>query len=194
LRRAILAEIVQAPRISYDKRSVPGQLIFEEVIMRVVLLTGALFLSALTALAQNPAPVPQTPQQPIQMEIVVPRTIDPAKEAEIRRLLDVIGGNRMRQQVMESMASVMKTFYEKNLPNDERAQKFNAALFQKMKAHVDSDELTEKMIEIYDRHFSDDDIRGLIQFYESPVGKKCCKFCLKSCRSRWQRERNGHKK
>jgi hypothetical protein len=36
----------------------------------------------------------------------------------------------------------------------------------------DVDEVTEQLISVYDKHYSDDEIKGLLQFYGSPLGQK----------------------
>jgi hypothetical protein len=40
------------------------------------------------------------------------------------------------------------------------------------KSKLDIDSFVELFIPVYDKHFSHDDIKNLIQFYESPIGKK----------------------
>jgi hypothetical protein len=40
------------------------------------------------------------------------------------------------------------------------------------KSKLDIDSFVNLFIPVYDKHFSHDDIKKLIQFYESPIGKK----------------------
>jgi hypothetical protein len=47
-----------------------------------------------------------------------------------------------------------------------------SAFWTTFKSMLDLDSFVNLLIPIYDRHFSHDDIRGLIQFYESPIGRK----------------------
>jgi hypothetical protein len=35
-----------------------------------------------------------------------------------------------------------------------------------------ADEVTGQLVGIYDKHFTDDEIKGLLQFYGSPLGRK----------------------
>ena len=36
----------------------------------------------------------------------------------------------------------------------------------------DVDQVTEELMRVYDRHYSDEEIKGLLQFYGSPLGQK----------------------
>ena len=36
----------------------------------------------------------------------------------------------------------------------------------------DVDTVTEKLVNVYDKHYTDDEIKGLLQFYGSPLGQK----------------------
>jgi hypothetical protein len=44
-----------------------------------------------------------------------------------------------------------------------------AAGYQKK---FDVDQVAEQLVDIYDKHFTDDEIKGLLQFYGSPLGQK----------------------
>jgi hypothetical protein len=37
---------------------------------------------------------------------------------------------------------------------------------------LDTDQITEQLVGIYDKHYTDDEIKGLLQFYGSPLGQK----------------------
>src|SRR4029077_12417015 len=54
----------------------------------------------------------------------------------------------------------------------ERGQKFVNAFVESYKARFDADAATGQLEAIYDKHFSDDEIKGLLQFYGSPLGQK----------------------
>jgi uncharacterized protein len=44
--------------------------------------------------------------------------------------------------------------------------------FQK---HFDTNQLTESVIPIYDKHLSSDDLKQLLQYYRSPLGQRMLK-------------------
>jgi len=87
---------------------------------------------------------------------------DPAKEQDVRKLLDLSGAGKMGVQVMEQMTKAFRT----QLPNvppefwDEMAKEMNAG------------EMINLVAPIYAKHFSHDEIKQLIAFYESPIGRR----------------------
>jgi hypothetical protein len=44
--------------------------------------------------------------------------------------------------------------------------------YEEFKAEITLENFIEMSIAMYDKHFSHDDIKGLIKFYESSIGKK----------------------
>lgn len=84
------------------------------------------------------------------------------KEQDIRRLLELTGSADLGDQVLNSLISNFKT----NLPDvpDE--------FWTEFRGKYNGDDLVELVIPIYDRHFTHEDIKGLIVFYESPLGQK----------------------
>jgi uncharacterized protein len=122
-------------------------------------LAVLLLLAALPALAQ-------TAQQ---------QKIDPAKEADIRRLLDVTGSKKLMDQVMTYMWEQLKPSLGKSLPPGDRSQKIVDAFFQKFQVKFTSEFYAGEILSIYDKHFSAEDIKGLLQFYESPLGQRALK-------------------
>ena len=85
-----------------------------------------------------------------------------ASAQQVRELMSVFGVNRMFQQMNVQMAGMMG----QQLPCVP-ASYWNNFLDEKGMA-----ELTEKMIPIYQRHFSAAEIDGLLKFYRSPLGRK----------------------
>ncbi|MFK2905613.1 DUF2059 domain-containing protein [Dyella ginsengisoli] len=85
-----------------------------------------------------------------------------ASAKQVRELMDVFGVNRMFQQMNTQMAGMMG----QQLPCVP-ASYWNNFLDEK-----GMQELSEKMIPIYQRHFSAEDIDGLLKFYRSPLGRK----------------------
>ena len=85
-----------------------------------------------------------------------------AKEADIRKLLVVTGAGKMGVQVMQQMLNSIK-IQNPNIPSD---------YFDKLMQEADANELIEISIPSYDKHMTHDDIKELLKFYESPIGKK----------------------
>ena len=98
--------------------------------------------------------------------------IDPAKEADIRALLELVGA---RDQIEDAMTTLAEQ-YRKNLlatvPNNEQGQTFVNSVINEYEKSYDLDEVVNQLVAIYDRHYSGDEIKGLLQFYGTPFGQK----------------------
>jgi hypothetical protein len=58
------------------------------------------------------------------------------------------------------------------IPNNDKGQAFVNAFAASYQKKFDVDQVTEQLVAIYDKHFTDDEIKGLLQFYGSPLGQK----------------------
>ena len=99
-------------------------------------------------------------------------SIDPAKEADIRALLELIGS---RDQIQESVHLIGDQYREKLLatvPTNEKGQEFINNVISGYEKNFSVDQVTEQMVAAYDKHYTDDEIKGLLQFYGSPLGQK----------------------
>ena len=85
-----------------------------------------------------------------------------ASPEQIRQLMDVFGMSRMFQQMNTQMAGMMG----QQLPC------VPAAYWAGFVDDKGMQELTERMIPVYQRHFSADEVDGLLAFYRSPLGRK----------------------
>ena len=95
-----------------------------------------------------------------------------AKQAEIRRLLEITGAANLATQSMDEMEKTMRPLMESSLPAGDYRAKLIDLFFQKFHSKRDPEQLTALIVPIYDKYYSEDDIRQLIKLYESPVGKK----------------------
>src|SRR6202008_1966697 len=90
----------------------------------------------------------------------------------IRSLLELVGARDMIQDAANNSTEQYRQKLTALAPNDDKAQEsFNSylAVFQKK---FDADALNEQLVVIYDKHYTDDEIKGLLQFYGSPLGQK----------------------
>ena len=84
---------------------------------------------------------------------------DPVKKRVlILKFIDVFGTRRAMTQSLEGLLSALAT------QRSEDAQKIR----QKFRV----DEVIEKLIPLYDKHFTSDDLKAYIDFYSSPQGQK----------------------
>ncbi len=142
--------------------------------MKIRTSLGILLLSVNSARAQT-APQPMSPAQTTQEQPTAQAAspkVDPAKEADIQRLMDMMGTKKMINQMVPAMTTQMKTVFQKNLPSDERSGKILDFAMAKVQARLNSGEYQELFVSIYDKYFTTEDIKDLIQFYDSRVGRK----------------------
>ena len=97
--------------------------------------------------------------------------IDPEKLADIQKLFEVSGSKANMEKMMSVVAEMMKSNLEKNPRMGDRGPQFAIAFSQKFMALSGSNELLLMVAEVYDHLFTRDDIRALIQFYDSPAGR-----------------------
>jgi len=142
------------------------------VLALIIIYVGTFFL-AIQGASQNPVSAAQ--QAPAAQDQAGPaqaKPIDPAKDADIRSLMELVGA---RDQVQEAVSNSTEQYREKLLatvPNNEKGQAFVNSFADAYQRKFDVDELTEQLVAIYDKHYTDDEIKTLLQFYGSPVGQK----------------------
>ena len=137
------------------------------VLALVVIYIGT-FLVAIQGASQNAA---QAAQQNASVQQAA-KSIDPAKEADIRALMELVGA---RDIVQESMTTTSEQYREKlvaTVPNNDKGQAFVNTFISTYQKKYDVDQFTEQLVGIYDKHYSDEEIKGLLQFYGSPLGQK----------------------
>ena len=98
--------------------------------------------------------------------------IDPGKEADIRQLMALTGAGKLGVQAMTNMAGSQRSALEQMLPPGEYRGRLVDLFFEKFFGAATEEALVNIAIPIYDRHFSDEEIKGLIVFYQSPLGQK----------------------
>ena len=101
-----------------------------------------------------------------------PAKIDPVKEADIRHLLEATGTTTVMQQLMDNMQKSLKPVLTNSFPPGEYREKLVDLFFEKFRSKLDTKRLLDLAVVRYDEQFSDDDIKGLISFYETPLGQK----------------------
>lgn len=100
------------------------------------------------------------------------RSIDPVKEADIRSLMELVGARDALQDFAVHGADQLRENLVASVPASDRGQQFVDAFVQDYKSKFNPDDATAQLVAIYDRHFSQDEIKELLQFYGSPLGQK----------------------
>ncbi len=86
-----------------------------------------------------------------------------ASAQQVRELMDTIGLKRMLGQMNGQMTTLINRALPCVSPTTMQ-QAFNSPQAQ--------DDIINRMIPVYQRHFSNADIQGLLTFYRSPLGQK----------------------
>jgi hypothetical protein len=136
-------------------------------------------LAALPVLAQSggtaPATTPPTAPPPAQAAADASAAkLDPAKEAAIRHLMDITETTKLGENLQVYITDRVHEVAGRAIPAD-RLQKFMTTFSEKFNARTPPSAVTDAVVRIYAKNFSMDDIQGLIQFYETPLGKRVVK-------------------
>jgi hypothetical protein len=84
------------------------------------------------------------------------------KEANIRKLLTLMDARGVFKRAIDSQISAAKATGTRIPPK----------FWDEVLKEIDPDKFMDILIPIYDKHFSNDELEGLIAFYETPLGKK----------------------
>lgn len=134
---------------------------------------------------QNPVqhqpgtPAPHKPSQPVPDQKPEPTAAaaakpDPAKEAAIRHLMELTQTSKLGDNIQSYITSQVRTGVGSALKPD-ALSKFMDEFNQKLVSAAPASSVTDAMVPIYASAFSTEDIQGLIQFYESPLGQRVVK-------------------
>ncbi len=142
------------------------------VLALAIIYVGTFFL-AIQGASQNPvSAAPQSAAAQEQASTAQAKPIDPVKDADIRSLMELIGA---RDQVQDAVNNSSEQYREKLLatvPNNDKGQAFVTSFIESYQKKFDVDQMTEQLVTIYDKHYKDDEIKTLLQFYGSPIGQK----------------------
>lgn len=99
-------------------------------------------------------------------------SIDPAKEAAIRKMFEVMGMTKMMQQMLGGMSNNMRPMLMSSLPSGEYREKLADLFLQRFQSKLRVEQLLDLAIPIYAKYFSKEELEGLARFYQTPLGQK----------------------
>ena len=94
------------------------------------------------------------------------------KDEDIRRLLDLTHAGALATQTMQSMEGNIKPLMSNAFPPGEYREKLVNLFFDKFHSKFNQQQLLDLAVPFYDKYYSDDEIKQLIQIYETPLGQK----------------------
>jgi uncharacterized protein len=100
-----------------------------------------------------------------------PSAADPAKEADIRRLLNMTAAPAMAE-MMSGMMENMRELMTNALPPGDYRPRLVDLFLEKFRTKIDTKQLLDAAVPVYDKYLSREDVNGLIQFYGTPLGQK----------------------
>ena len=144
------------------------------VLALIIIYVGTFFL-VIQGASQNP--VQAAPQSaPVSQDAATPpqssRAIDPTKEADIRSLMELVGARDLVQDGANNAIEQSREKLLATVPNNDKGQAFVNAFAASYQKKFDVDQVTDQLVSIYDKHYTEDEIKGLLQFYGSPLGQK----------------------
>lgn len=146
--------------------------------MRALVTACALLLGALVVLAHSPSirVIAQEKSSPAPKPAAqAPANINPQKAARIRELMDVTGAKNMGQQLIEAGMEQFRSSVLDSRPDNPRAKQFVEAFVTRFQKHFDADSLNERVIPIYDKYLTTEDLEGLLDYYQSTLGQRMLK-------------------
>src|SRR5262245_25632505 len=142
------------------------------VSLSIFLTLGSIGASAQNAPAAAAKPANANAASTSKAIPVAQSKIDPAKEADIRKLLDLVGTKALVSQTIDSMSKSIKPLLTNSLPPGEYREKLVDLFFAKFTTKTNVDHLLDLAVPVYDKNFSHQEIRALIDFYQTPLGQK----------------------
>ena len=95
-----------------------------------------------------------------------------AKDADIRQLLELTHAGALATQTMDSMEGNIKPLMTNSFPPGEYRDKLIDLFFVKFHSKFDQQAILDLAVPVYDKYYSDDEVKGLIRLYETPLGQK----------------------
>src|SRR5712672_4331682 len=145
--------------------------------MRPLVVACALLSGVLVVLAHSPSVrvIAQEKSSPPKSATQAPADIDPQKDARIRELMDVTGAKNMGQQLIEAGMEQFRSSVLDSQPDNPRAKQFVEAFVVGFQKHFDANSLNERVVPIYDKYLTAEDLQGLLEYYRSPLGQRMLK-------------------
>jgi hypothetical protein len=143
--------------------------------MKAVLALIAIYVVAFLVATQGAS---QNPVQASAADAEIPaasKSIDPAKQADIRSLLEFVGAkDQLQAAVSDSAAQYREKLLSSaaKLPDNSQRQALITSASATFQKNFDRQRALQQVAGIYDKHYSDDEVRGLLDFFSSPLGRK----------------------
>src|SRR5713226_4252986 len=146
-----------------------------KAVLALVLIYIGTFFLVIQGASQNSVQAARQGANAAQGSATSPQansSIDPAKEADIRSLMELVGARDLVQDGENAAIDQSREKLLATVPNNDKGQAFVNAFAASYQKKFDADAVTGQIVGIYDKHYTEDEIKGLLQFYGSPLGQK----------------------
>ncbi len=97
--------------------------------------------------------------------------IDPQLKADILHLLDVTHAVEKAQSAGRAAFEPLRAQVLASMPATPNREKIVSAYLDKLLALFQGPEFTDDLVAVYSKYLSDDDVKAVTQFYETPAGR-----------------------
>src|SRR5947199_5796931 len=146
-----------------------------KAVLALVLIYIGTFFLVVQGASQNSVPASRQGANSVEGNATIQQansSIDPAKEADIRSLMELVGARDLVQDGADTAIEQSREKLLATVPSNDKGQAFVKAFAVSYQKKFDVDQAMNQLVAIYDKHFTDDEIKGLLQFYGSPLGQK----------------------
>ncbi|MDP9146045.1 MAG: DUF2059 domain-containing protein [Acidobacteriota bacterium] len=140
--------------------------------MKAALALIAIYVATFIVATQGSSQNPVQASAPDNSTSVSSKSIDPAKQEDLRSLVQLTGA---RDQVQDAASTYVVQYREKLLasaPDKSNRDIVDRDFTETYRTKFDEQRAMQQIAGIYDRHYSDEEVRELLQFFESPLGRK----------------------
>src|SRR6266699_227423 len=146
-----------------------------KAVLALALIYVGTFFLVIQGASRNSAQAAPQGAHSVQGNAALPQvssSIDSEKEADIRSLMELLGARDLVQDGANTAIEQSREKLLATVPSNDKGQSFVNAFAASCQKKFDAGQITNQLAEIYDKHFTDDEIKGLLQFYGSPLGQK----------------------
>lgn len=140
--------------------------------MKAVLALIIIYVGTFLVAIQGASNSPVEASEHSSANTTLARSIEPAKEADIRSLLELVGA---KDSIQDAAGNATEQYRQKVIEtsaNGASAQAFVNNYLAHFQKKFDANAVNEELVGIYDKHFTEQEIKGLLEFYGSPLGQK----------------------
>jgi hypothetical protein len=143
--------------------------------MKAALALIVIYIAAFVVATQGGSQNPVQASASGTSNFATSKSMDPEKAADLHSLLQYVGAKEQLQSVAsESAAQYGEKLSAsvKKVSDDSKRQELITVAAGSFQKNFDQQRALQQIAAIYDKHFTDDEIKGLLDFYSSPLGQK----------------------